>query len=98
MSKCDKTITITNKLGLHARAAAKLIRLSEGFTSSIKLIKIKNSISADARSISSILALSASKGTILKLEIEGLDEGLAFDAIVKLFENGFGELIDRNEY
>ncbi len=84
-------VKVINQLGLHARAAAKLIRLAEDFTSSVKLIKLNNSVSADAKSILNILTLAASKGTTLSLEIEGLDEDLAFDAMVELFENGFGE-------
>ncbi len=85
-------VTVINQLGLHARAAAQLLHLVESFTSSIKLIRLDNSVFADAKSILSVLTLAASKGTRLILEIEGSDEDRAFDAIARIFENGFGEL------
>ncbi len=85
-------VKIVNQLGLHARAAAQLIRTAESFTSNIKLIRFDNSVYADAKSILSVLTLAASKGTILNLEVEGKDEDSAFDAIVEIIENGFGEL------
>lgn len=84
-------VKIKNSLGLHARAAAKLLRISEGFTSHIKLIRLDNSVYADAKSILSVLTLAASKGTVLNIEIEGDDEDLAFKAIIEVFESGFGE-------
>lgn len=85
-------VKIKNELGLHARAAAKLLRNAERFTSNIKIIRLDNSVFADAKSILNVLTLAASKGTILNIEVEGDDEDLAFDSIVELFENGFGEL------
>lgn len=85
-------VKIVNQLGLHARAAAQLIRTAESFTSNIKLIRLDNSVYADAKSILSVLTLAASKGTLLNLEVEGKDEDSAFNAIVEIIENGFGEL------
>lgn len=87
-------VKVTNRLGLHARAAAKLIRLAEGFTSNIRLIRLDNSTYANAKSILSILTLAAAMGTVLKLEIEGIDEDLAYEAIIEIFENGFGENLE----
>jgi phosphocarrier protein HPr len=85
-------VTIINRLGLHARAAAQLVRLASGFQSKIKLIRTDNSVIADAKSILSVLTLAASKGIELGIEIEGDDEKAAFDAVQKIFEEGFGEL------
>lgn len=83
---------VINRLGLHARAAAQLVRLASGFQSKIKLIRADNSVIADAKSILSVLTLAASKGVELEIEIEGDDEQAAFEAVQKIFEEGFGEL------
>ena len=85
-------VTIINRLGLHARAAAQLVRLASGFQSKIKLLRTDNSVIADAKSILSVLTLAASKGIELEIEIEGEDAPAAFEAIQKIFEEGFGEL------
>jgi phosphotransferase system HPr (HPr) family protein len=85
-------VKIKNQLGLHARAAAQLLRLAESFKSNIKLITLDNSYSADAKSILSVLSLAASKDTELIVQVEGTDEDIAFRAIMEIFENGFGEL------
>ena len=85
-------VVIINRLGLHARAAAQLVRLASGFQSKIKLIRTDNSVIADAKSILSVLTLAASKGVNLEIEIEGTDEQAAIDAIQEIFQNGFGEL------
>ena len=85
-------VVIINRLGLHARAAAQLVRLASGFQSKIKLIRTDNSVIADAKSILSVLTLAASKGINLELEVEGEDEQAAFDSVQEIFKNGFGEL------
>jgi phosphotransferase system HPr (HPr) family protein len=85
-------VRVINQLGLHARAAAQLVRLAGTFQSKIQVIKPENSIFADARSILSILNLAASKGSELIIKIEGKDEKEAFEAISDLFSNGFGEV------
>ena len=85
-------VTIINRLGLHARAAAQLVRLASGFQSKIKLIRTDNSVIADAKSILSVLTLAASKGIELEIEIEGEDEQTAFESIQEIFRDGFGEL------
>jgi phosphocarrier protein HPr len=86
------TVTIINRLGLHARAAAQLVRLASGFQSKIKLVRTDNSVVADAKSILSVLTLAASKGVELEIEIDGEDEQNAFEAMHEIFKNGFGEL------
>jgi phosphocarrier protein HPr len=85
-------VTIINRLGLHARAAAQLVRLASSFQSKIKLIRTDNSVIADAKSILSVLTLAASKGVELEIEVEGEDDQKAFEAVQEIFKNGFGEL------
>ncbi|MGC2238132.1 MAG: HPr family phosphocarrier protein [Pyrinomonadaceae bacterium] len=85
-------VKIINPLGLHARAAAQLVRLAGGFQSSIKLFRTDNQVMADAKSILSVLTLAASKGTELKLNVDGEDEEKAFQSISEIFADGFGEL------
>ncbi len=85
-------VSIVNDLGLHARAAAQLVRLASGFGSRIRLLRTDNAVIADAKSILSVLTLAASKGVILEIEIDGEDESAAFSAIESIFANGFGEM------
>lgn len=85
-------VAVINRLGLHARAAAQLVRLASGFQSKIKLIRKDNSVIADAKSILNVLTLAASKGVDLEIEVEGEDEQAAFEAVQEIFKNGFGEL------
>jgi phosphocarrier protein len=85
----SKKLTILNKLGLHARAAAKLVSLSNSFNSEITLVK--DGKRADARSIMKLLMLSASKGSVLEVTIEGNDQKEAMNSIEELFLNGFDE-------
>jgi phosphocarrier protein HPr len=85
-------VKIINPLGLHARATASLIRVSSTFKSKITLSRLDKNVSADAKSILSVLTLAASKGIELELTIEGADEIEAFEALKTLFEQGFGEI------
>ncbi len=85
-------VIIINRLGLHARAAAQLVRLASGFQSKIILLRADNSVVADAKSILSVLTLAASKGVKLEIEVEGKDAENAFQAVQAIFKNGFGEL------
>jgi phosphocarrier protein HPr len=88
----ETEVKIINPLGLHARAAAQLVRLAGKFKSKISLIRYDNAVMADAKSILSVLTLAASKGTKLKLTVEGIDEIEASKAIEELIEQGFGEI------
>lgn len=88
----EAKVKIINPLGLHARAAAQLVRLAGKFKSKIKLTRTDNDVTADAKSILSVLTLAAGKGTELDLNIEGEDEQEAFSAIEQLILNGFGEI------
>jgi phosphocarrier protein HPr len=83
--------TVTNDLGLHARAAANLVKCVSSFQSSIVLKREDVSRSADAKSILSVLTLAATKGTILEIVIDGPDENDALTALQTCFGNGFGE-------
>ena len=84
-----KDIQVLNKLGLHARAAAKLVFIANKFVSDITLVK--DNKQADARSIMKILMLSASKDSIINITVEGNDEIQAMNSIEKLFQNKFDE-------
>ena len=84
-----KDLQVLNKLGLHARAAAKLVFIANKFVSDITLVK--DDKQADARSIMKILMLSASKDSIININIEGKDEIQAMNSIEKLFQNKFDE-------
>lgn len=88
----ESKVKVVNQLGLHARAAAQLVRLASGFKSRITLKRIDNAVVADAKSILSVLTLAASKRTRLELEIDGEDEQEALPAIEEIFANGFGEI------
>ena len=82
-------ITIINKLGLHARAAAKFVSCASAFSSKIMVGQDGNLV--DGKSIMSIMMLAAGKGTVLDLEVDGSDEQEALDALVTLIENRFDE-------
>lgn len=82
-------ITIINKLGLHARAAAKLVATASEFDS--KILLARNDREVDAKSIMPVMMLAASQGTEIELIIEGEDENEALDALVTLINDYFGE-------
>ncbi|HYY96393.1 MAG TPA: HPr family phosphocarrier protein [Pyrinomonadaceae bacterium] len=84
-------ILIVNRLGLHARAAAKLVRAASVFRSAVRLERADRISSADAKSILSVLMLAASRGTELFITAEGEDEREALDALCRLIGGGFGE-------
>lgn len=86
------TVKIVNPLGLHARAAAQLVKLAGKFKSSIMLTRPDEGIHANAKSLLSVLTLAASYGTVLDMSAEGADEDDAFREILYLFEIGFGEI------
>jgi len=88
----EGSITVVNPLGLHARAAAQLVRFAGKFRSRVILRREDTGAFANAKSILSVLALAASVGTILKIEAEGEDEQDAFDALTAMFADGFGEM------
>jgi phosphotransferase system enzyme I (PtsI) len=87
----DRTLCVTGRLGLHARAAANLVRVANQFQSNISLQRVDNSSEADAKSILSILMLAAGRGTGLRIIAHGPDEELALNEVCDLFARNFGE-------
>jgi len=83
------TVTISNKLGLHARASAKLTKLAGSFKSEVHLSRAGRRI--NAKSIMGVMMLAAGLGSEVELEVEGSDEQAAHDAIVDLINDKFGE-------
>lgn len=86
----EATVRIVNPLGLHARAAAQLIRLAGQYRSTITLLQ--GDRRADARSILDILDLAARNGIELVVMADGVDETEALNAVTELFGKGFGEI------
>ena len=84
-----KNITITNKLGLHARASAKLTQTSSKFKSGIFISR--NGRRVNAKSIMGVMMLAAGLGSTVEIETDGEDEQAAMDTIEKLFVDKFGE-------
>ncbi|SFR51962.1 phosphocarrier protein [Marinobacter daqiaonensis] len=82
-------ITIINKLGLHARAAAKLVETASRFESRVQLVKDNREV--DAKSIMPVMMLAASQGTEVELKAEGPDEEQAVAALEELINDYFGE-------
>ncbi len=85
----EKKVTITNRLGLHARAAAKFVKLANRFKASVKIEK--DGVQIDGKSILGILTLAAVQGTKITLTVSGTDEKAAMKALVFLIENRFEE-------
>lgn len=85
----EREIEISNKLGLHARAAAKLVHTAARFASDIKVKK--GSEEVDGKSILGVLLLAAAKGSTVTISADGSDEGEAIESIQQLFEDKFDE-------
>jgi phosphocarrier protein len=84
-----KKIDVINKLGLHARAAAKLVAVASEFQSDIKLIR--NQREVNGKSIMGVMMLAASCGTKVEIIIQGNDENEAYQSIKALFKRRFDE-------
>lgn len=84
-----KEVTIINKLGLHARASAKLTRLANQFQSEVWLTR--NGRKVNAKSIMGVMTLAANKGSIIEIEVAGIDEFEALQALTTLISDHFGE-------
>lgn len=85
----ESTVTIVNKLGLHARAASKLVNCASGFAADVWISRGVREI--NSKSIMGVLTLAAGRGTELKLRAEGSDEDAAIAAISALIADYFGE-------
>ena len=82
-------IEIINKLGLHARASAKLTQTASGFACEVWIVRAAKRV--NAKSIMGVMMLAASKGATIELETNGSDEAEAMEAMVALINNKFGE-------
>jgi phosphocarrier protein len=80
---------IVNKLGLHARASALFVKTASLFSSDVKLAR--DGVEVNGKSIMGIMMLAASKGSTVRLTVQGADEAEAFKTIGDLIANGFGE-------
>lgn len=85
----EAQVTIINKLGLHARAAAKFVGCTSAFASNIEVGREGNMI--DGKSIMSVMMLAAGKGTVLDVRIQGRDEEAALAALQALIDDRFEE-------
>lgn len=85
----ERMVTIVNRLGLHARAAAKLVNLAKTFHCSISAST--NGEVVDVKSIMSVMLLAASQGTCITLQADGEDEEQALDELCELIADRFGE-------
>ena len=84
-------VKIINRLGLHARAAAKIVKVASRFRSKVSLVV--GDRRASARSILAVMMLAASMGSVIRLEARGPDEAAAMTAMAKLIDDGFGETL-----
>ncbi len=84
-----KEVRIENKLGLHARAAAQIVKTASTYSS--KIILLKDDLEVDGKSIMGIMMLAAAKGTFVTIHVDGADETEALDSLVRLFNDKFGE-------
>ena len=89
MARNERTFTIVNTLGLHARAAAQLVQTANRFRSEIHVEK--DGMTVNGKSIMGVLTLAAAKGSLIAVCCEGEDADAAMAALAKIIENGFGE-------
>jgi len=85
----ERTVTIINKLGLHARAAARFVTTAASFSSDVDLSRDGQRV--NGKSIMGVMMLAASRGTELVIVTQGIDETEAADSLVNLVESRFGE-------
>ena len=89
MNQLSKDVLIRNRLGLHARAAVKLVELAQSFNAQVMLTKDEQTVTAD--SVMGILLLDSSQGEQITVSAEGSEAQQAFDAITALIAAGFDE-------
>ncbi len=85
----EKELLIENKLGLHARAAAQIVKVASAYSSKITLVK--DGMEVDGKSIMGIMMLAAGKGSTILVAVRGEDEENAVAGLEKLFKEKFGE-------
>ena len=89
MTMIERTLTVSNKLGLHARPAALLVQTANKFKAQIKIAK--GEVQVDGKSIMGILMLAAEAGSLLVVNITGEDEAAAMEAMEDIFRRKFDE-------
>jgi len=87
--RAERSFTIVNSLGLHARPAAIVVQTANRFRSDIQFEK--DGLQINAKSIMGVLTLAAGKGSMVVVVCEGEDAAEALEALAKVFESGFGE-------
>lgn len=85
----SRSITIVNRLGLHARAAAKFVTVASRFEAEVRLVRGERQV--NGKSIMGVMMLAAGKGTQLEIVVEGPDEQEALDRLTELVQSRFGE-------
>jgi phosphocarrier protein HPr len=85
----ERTVTVVNTLGLHARAAAKFVHLASRYGARVRVSRHGREM--DGKSIMGLLLLAAARGSNLTIAAEGADEADALEALVSLVQSGFGE-------
>ena len=86
-----RVVRIENELGLHARAAAKLVKLTSKFKAQITLSRLNSQTRVDGKSILGVLLLAAAEGTDVEIVVDGVDEEAAMMQILSLLDKNFGE-------
>ncbi len=85
----ERDATIVNQLGLHARPAAKIVKLASGFTADIEIVK--DGMEVNRKSIIGVMMLADECGSAITVRATGADEAAAVDALLALVASGFGE-------
>ena len=85
----ERSVRVTNQLGMHARAAARFVHAASAFSSQVKVARGPRVM--DGKSIMGILLLAASRGALITISAEGSDEADAVGTLCRLVESGFGE-------
>jgi phosphocarrier protein HPr len=85
----SRTVTVVNVLGMHARAAARFVRLASSFASQVRVNR--NGRVIDGKSIMGLLLLAASRGVAITISVDGPDEAAAIEALCALVERGFDD-------
>lgn len=87
----ESQTVIANQLGLHARAAAKLVSTASRFAGETTITSVQNGMKANCKSIMGVMMLGASKGTKVIIKAQGSDASDALDALIQLINNKFDE-------
>lgn len=95
MATIEAEAIIVNKYGLHARPAMQFVEIANKYSSKIE---VSNGVlTVDAKSIMSVMRLAATKGTVLRIVADGIDSDQAAASLIKLVEDGFGEMEEETD-